>query len=1157
MKKALLFAGLAAAFAFVGCNKEADVKGLDGRKVEIVLTNAQTRTVNEGMSTKWAEGDALNVFYAPAGTADYSDNVEFKVTDVATNTASGTAELSENAYDWYVLYPYSSFIKSPVNTSDGYIYIGSRSDQSQVQTGYDSMSHLAGGSSDAGFPVYGIVKNVDVNKVPVIKMKQVASVAAVKVKNDTDKAITITQVDFTAPEAIVGAFYVSFEEDPVKFTNYKYVATTASLTVKDAPELAPGKTATFYIGIKPFTAKAGDKLGLKVTADAGVVEKEVTLESAVAFESGVIKSLNIGYASAVVLPTITVSDVKATITPESTSGSPCTFEGKLEGAIVTFVSGSYAFIQDETGGIVLFKNGHGFNSGDKLEGVVSGSGYTYNGLKELTSLNVETITSGQTIPAPVELTLADLNANYSRYESVRVTVKKVTVPAAFSNRNTTMTDGEETLALRDQKNGLTITPGVYDITGYPSYYNAAQFGVWTQDDIVACDQPFFNAEAEEAEVSATTTSVKINVFGNVAWTAEASDGATLDKASGEGEGVINVSFAENSDTQNTKEYTVFVRTENTQVENNEFEINITQAKADAAGIASATIDFSEQGFENGAEVPSVTKDGVTATFDKGTGSNVPKYYNTGTAVRVYGGGTMTVSASGKTIVSVELTFGSGDQTNVITTDVQTYAEPTWTGEAGSVIFTVGGTTGHRRIKAITVKYNDTDAPVTAATLESIAVSGQTTTFTVGDTFSFDGTVTATYSDSSTKDVTSSATVSAPDMASVGTKEVTVSYTEGDVTKTASYTVTVNAAASHAGTAEDPFTVADALAATKALGEGNTSTDKYYIKGLISTVPESISNGRATYMISDDGSTVGELKVYSGYYIGNASFDSDDQLQTGDEVIVYGKLQYYKPSSGDSELEISGSYIESLKRGGAAQSAFSAKAGTSTVSANASIVKINVYGNVDWTASVTTPASVDVSSGNGQGVITVSIPENTDTENDRAFVATISSPGFDPISIQINQQKKEADNVIVIDGASLTSTATTEDTEQTFSGVTVVLSSGAKAQSSAGENRFTDKAILIGKNGAYIYNKTAIPGKIVKFEIYANKGASSKVTVGVNFSASPISAYNADAASTYTATLSTLDSVYDCTDKIPADAKYFWYQVTNANNSQVQFRITYE
>ncbi len=122
---------------------------------------------------------------------------------------------------------------------------------------------------------------------------------------------------------------------------------------------------------------------------------------------------------------------------------------------------------------------------------------------------------------------------------------------------------------------------------------------------------------------------------------------------------------------------------------------------------------------------------------------------------------------------------------------------------------------------------------------------------------------------------------------------------------------------------------------------------------------------------------------------------------------------------------------------------------------------------------------------------------------------------------------------------------------------IVFSKGAKQQSVSGENKLSEEAaILIGKKGAYIYNKTAIPGKITKFEIFANSGASKKVSVGVNFSAESISAYSADAANTYTATLSTLDSIYDCSDKLPENAKYFWYQVTNDNNSQVQFRITY-
>ena len=78
------------------------------------------------------------------------------------------------------------------------------------------------------------------------------------------------------------------------------------------------------------------------------------------------------------------------------------------------------------------------------------------------------------------------------------------------------------------------------------------------------------------------------------------------------------------------------------------------------------------------------------------------------------------------------------------------------------------------------------------TLESIAVSDvETTIFYIGDTFAFDGKVIATYDDESTKDVTAKATVTAPDMTTAGTKEVTVSYTEGEVTETASYDITVN------------------------------------------------------------------------------------------------------------------------------------------------------------------------------------------------------------------------------------------------------------------------------------------------------------------------------------------------------------------------------
>lgn len=830
MKKSLLFAGLAAAtLSFAGCNKEADVKGLDGVPYEIVLSDASTRTVNSGMTTKWVEGDALSVFYAPAGQTEYAV-AKFDVTDPDQNLAVGEVELTAEAYDWYLFYPYDSHLKTPANTNSGYMTVGGLN---QTQKGNDSMAHLAG----KNLPVVGVAKNVAVDQKPVVSMKHVSSVVAVNLTNDTDKPLTVSSVSFTAPEDVVGTYYIDFSGEKVAFKSSgdNYVSASVTLSVEDAEAIAPGASAKFYMAVKPFTANVDSELKLVVLADQGEVEKTVTLTQAYTFGGGSIKTLNLSYEAPSVVPTITVADINEAITSTQQS-SPSEFTGQLAGATVSFVSGNSAFIQDETAGILLYMSGHGLKAGDVLSGLVSGKGWIRYGVRQLTSLTGFDKASGEA-PAALELSLADLLADYDRYVSVRVKLSDVEVTDAIttSDRNGAIKDGESELNLYAQvTNTLDVPLGVYDMVGYPTYYNTTkQLGLWAQDDIVAQDAPFFNATAEQTEVSATTTSVKINVSGNVAWTAEASDGATLDKESGEGEGVITVSFAKNEDTENPKEYTVFVRTDEPSLVaagTEEFEINITQAKADAADVTSVTIDFSEQGFENGAEVTEVSESGVTATFDKGTGANAPKYYTTGTAVRAYGGNTLTVTAGGKTIVSIELTFSSGEGSNAITTDVPTYAEPTWTGEAGSVTFTVGGTSGHRRIKAITVKYSGDAAP--AATLESIAVSGQKTAFNVGDTFVFDGKVTATYSDGSTKEVQPTE-VSKPDMSTAGTKEVTVTYKESEKTATAKYEITVSEAVVDGKTIA--MTMAEYVAAHNCTVSAGTEATMYKVLQLNESV----------------------------------------------------------------------------------------------------------------------------------------------------------------------------------------------------------------------------------------------------------------------------------------------------------------------------------
>ena len=158
------------------------------------------------------------------------------------------------------------------------------------------------------------------------------------------------------------------------------------------------------------------------------------------------------------------------------------------------------------------------------------------------------------------------------------------------------------------------------------------------------------------------------------------------------------------------------------------------------------------------------------------------------------------------------------------------------------------------------------------TLSSIAVSGQTTSFTQGGTFSFDGTVTATYSDGSTQDVTSSASFSGYDLSNTGNQTVTVSYTEDGVTKTTTYTITVSASGG-GSTPTLQYTLNGTITATGSayatastilqnnIGwkvEGNTEQNPWRIGG------KGITNqDRAIYSTTAISANISQINVTSG------------------------------------------------------------------------------------------------------------------------------------------------------------------------------------------------------------------------------------------------------------------------------------------------------
>ena len=129
-------------------------------------------------------------------------------------------------------------------------------------------------------------------------------------------------------------------------------------------------------------------------------------------------------------------------------------------------------------------------------------------------------------------------------------------------------------------------------------------------------------------------------------------------------------------------------------------------------ISATTVEatMANLGFENAALVETITLDeNVTLTFEKGGASTAPAYYNSGEAVRLYqNGAIMNVSANGRTISSIEITFANNMY--YVAADSGELSEEaavrTWTGSAESVKFTCTGTTSSTRayIKAIKVTY---------------------------------------------------------------------------------------------------------------------------------------------------------------------------------------------------------------------------------------------------------------------------------------------------------------------------------------------------------------------------------------------------------------------------------------------------------------------
>lgn len=102
-----------------------------------------------------------------------------------------------------------------------------------------------------------------------------------------------------------------------------------------------------------------------------------------------------------------------------------------------------------------------------------------------------------------------------------------------------------------------------------------------------------------------------------------------------------------------------------------------------------------------------------------------------------------------------------------------------------------------------------------------------------------------------------------------------------------------------GSASDPYTVAEAIAAIKA----GAPTNEVYLTGIISEVQFYNEKYKSlSYYISDDGKSK-DMQVYSGKGLNGADFTSKGDLKVGQKVTIKGIIKSFTDKNGTEIMEV--------------------------------------------------------------------------------------------------------------------------------------------------------------------------------------------------------------------------------------------------------------
>ena len=297
LMKAFLPAAVVLLAILPSCNNLGIVEDYscdETQEVAVIARMEQTKTSNVGNSTVWLADDVISVIIRNSGT-ETCYNKRFTY-DVSSGTFKGQVNRNERTEynDWFAVYPYREENTDPASIS---LTIPA----TQTQIGYSSKSHFAG----EGFPLFGKVESLPrASNTPEIQMNQVLAGAQFNFTNNATVPVIVKEIVFTTSHPISGDFSADITGDGIVITPDGLTSESSTLKVEDGTALAVGGTATFSLGVIPFTAESTEQIKVKVTAVNPNTQQEIVyyhvyeIPAGTKFTDGHIKTITVNFDDA-------------------------------------------------------------------------------------------------------------------------------------------------------------------------------------------------------------------------------------------------------------------------------------------------------------------------------------------------------------------------------------------------------------------------------------------------------------------------------------------------------------------------------------------------------------------------------------------------------------------------------------------------------------------------------------------------------------------------------------------------------------------------------------------------------------------------------------------------------------------------------------------